>query len=198
MPSFLRLLSSWVVFWCLLFSSAIKCSLEIIWGGRVISRPACVGETGYFFLPGRWVSADAATLLTAFGVFGLLSSLPALDATFLDVVSFLAIVIATFLALLTGGLRFRRMEVHTNPVRAPVILLGLTSPRRRPPSGFCLSRPCRKQAPLITTVYKSTTIKQALSTIHLSIYCEGFQGGILYLVNSGESAQVVRFGAIVV
>jgi hypothetical protein len=42
------------------------------------------------------VSADAATLLTFFGVLGLLKGLLAFEATFADVVSFLAVMITSF------------------------------------------------------------------------------------------------------
>ena len=40
---------------------------------------------------GAWVSAEAATLFTAFGVLGLESSFEAFEATDFDVLSFLAI-----------------------------------------------------------------------------------------------------------
>ncbi len=40
---------------------------------------------------GAWVSAEAATLFTAFGVLGLANSLAALEATRRDVLSFFAI-----------------------------------------------------------------------------------------------------------
>lgn len=51
----------------------------------------------YFLFPplfGAWVSADAATDLTAFGVLGLLKSLEAFEATDCEVRSLLAILIS--------------------------------------------------------------------------------------------------------
>jgi hypothetical protein len=51
------------------------------------------GRCYLFFFGGAWVNADAATLLTAFGVLGLLRSFDALLATLFDVVSFLPTVI---------------------------------------------------------------------------------------------------------
>ncbi len=41
----------------------------------------------FFFRSGRWVSAEAATLFTAFGVLGLLSNFDAVVPTFFDVFS---------------------------------------------------------------------------------------------------------------
>ncbi|WP_189521159.1 hypothetical protein [Mesorhizobium sp. M1B.F.Ca.ET.045.04.1.1] len=52
------------------------------WSGRSFSQTT----RPYFFFT-RWVSADAATDLTAFDVLFEVSNLPALDATFLLVVS---------------------------------------------------------------------------------------------------------------
>lgn len=46
------------------------------------------GNRYFFFLFAAWVSADAATRFTVAGVFGLLSSFEAVDATFGDVFSF--------------------------------------------------------------------------------------------------------------
>lgn len=43
---------------------------------------------GFFLLSGDWLSADAATLFTAFGVFELLSNFDAFEATLFDVFSF--------------------------------------------------------------------------------------------------------------
>lgn len=43
----------------------------------------------YFFFPGRWVSADAAAVFAALDDLGLLRTLPAAEAAFLDVTSLL-------------------------------------------------------------------------------------------------------------
>ncbi len=51
----------------------------------------------YFFFAATFcVSADAATLLTSFGVFGLANSLPAVEATRADVVSLEGFFVAMF------------------------------------------------------------------------------------------------------
>jgi len=55
------------------------------------NRNYCYLDFGLVFLSGACVKADAATLLTIFGVLGLLNNFPAFDATLLDVCSFLAI-----------------------------------------------------------------------------------------------------------
>lgn len=68
---------------------------------RAIKNPSgeglinkCRDKVYYFFFPlfAAWVRADAATLLTAAGVFGLLNSLLALEATLGDVFSDFAII----------------------------------------------------------------------------------------------------------
>ena len=54
-----------------------RCGLTVSW--------AAYGYLPCGFPPGRWVSAEAATDLTAGGVLGLLSSLDAVEATRADV-----------------------------------------------------------------------------------------------------------------
>jgi hypothetical protein len=58
-----------------------------------------------FGLFGRCVKADAATDLTAFGVFGLASSFAALLATFFDVTSLFLVAIFNSLKLRFGCLK---------------------------------------------------------------------------------------------
>lgn len=55
---------------------------------------------GYFFLPlfAVCVSADAATRLTAAGVFGSLNSFPAVEATLGDVFSLLGFFVAIWIS----------------------------------------------------------------------------------------------------
>ena len=66
-------------------------------GSARSSDRAEVFRVSYFLFPplfGAWVSADAATDLTAFGVFELLKSLEAFEATDCEVRSLLAILIS--------------------------------------------------------------------------------------------------------
>ncbi len=94
-PQFGQLMSIFRVFTDVL-ASAKSAGPPSAAAGRRINRWSSYGRRLLRFLrSGAWVSAEAATLLTAFGVFLLASNLAALEATFREVRSFRAMVLSS-------------------------------------------------------------------------------------------------------